>query len=127
MMFKVFFETCRRLFISSFLESINLHMETFVGTSLFWIDELSSVVSVCSSISSHVYKYHVFQGRVNDSVEVSLLDSELNIPGLYLFHDFVTAEEEEVFVSCICFIKLYILFRIYVYLTLVSLGAPCSS
>lgn len=31
---------------------------------------------------------------------VSLLDSELNIPGLYLFHDFVTAKEEEVFSSC---------------------------
>ncbi|KAM5573817.1 alkylated DNA repair protein ALKBH8 [Rosa sericea] len=44
-------------------------------------------------------RYSVLQptslGRVNDSVEVSLLDSELNIPGLYLFHDFVTAKEEE--------------------------------
>lgn len=35
------------------------------------------------------------QDRVDDSVPVSLLDSELNIPGLYLFHDFVTANEEE--------------------------------
>ncbi|XP_050153082.1 alkylated DNA repair protein ALKBH8 homolog isoform X1 [Malus sylvestris] len=35
------------------------------------------------------------QGRANDSVPVSLLASDLNIPGLYLFHDFVTAKEEE--------------------------------
>ncbi|XP_004300541.1 PREDICTED: alkylated DNA repair protein alkB homolog 8-like [Fragaria vesca subsp. vesca] len=44
-------------------------------------------------------RYSVLQptsmGRVDDSVEVSLLHSELKIPGLYLFHDFVTAKEEE--------------------------------
>lgn len=40
---------------------------------------------------------------------VSLLDSELNIPGLYLFHDFVTAKEEEVFSSCMSLLNsLYI-------------------
>lgn len=33
--------------------------------------------------------------QVNDSVPVSLIASDLNIPGLYLFHDFVSAKEEE--------------------------------
>lgn len=33
---------------------------------------------------------------LNDSVSVSLSASELDIPGLYLLHDFVTAREEEV-------------------------------
>ncbi|XP_022976811.1 alkylated DNA repair protein alkB homolog 8 isoform X2 [Cucurbita maxima] len=33
--------------------------------------------------------------QLNDSVSVSLSASELNIPGLYLLHDFVTAKEEE--------------------------------
>lgn len=37
---------------------------------------------------------------MNDAVPVSLLASDLNIPGLYLFHDFVTATEEEVFIPC---------------------------
>ncbi|XVE57264.1 hypothetical protein DITRI_Ditri04bG0077700 [Diplodiscus trichospermus] len=32
---------------------------------------------------------------VNDSVPVSLIASDLNIPGLYLFHDFISAKEEE--------------------------------
>ncbi|CAL8155283.1 unnamed protein product [Prunus armeniaca] len=41
------------------------------------------------------------QGRVNDSVPVSLLASELNIPGLYLMHDFVTAKEEEEFLAAV--------------------------
>ncbi|CAL9028557.1 unnamed protein product [Prunus brigantina] len=41
------------------------------------------------------------QGRVNDSVAVSLLASELNIPGLYLMHDFVTAKEEEEFLAAV--------------------------
>lgn len=31
-----------------------------------------------------------------DSVEVCLEASELNIPGIYLIHDFVSAQEEEV-------------------------------
>lgn len=34
--------------------------------------------------------------QLNDSVSVSLSASELDIPGLYLLHDFVTAKEEEV-------------------------------
>ncbi|KAL6966829.1 hypothetical protein U1Q18_032623 [Sarracenia purpurea var. burkii] len=32
----------------------------------------------------------------NDSISASLVASELNIPGLYLWHDFITAMEEEV-------------------------------
>ncbi|XP_057466664.1 alkylated DNA repair protein ALKBH8 homolog [Actinidia eriantha] len=35
------------------------------------------------------------QVHTNDSIPVSLVASELNIPGLYLWHDFVTAKEEE--------------------------------
>ncbi|XP_040987345.1 alkylated DNA repair protein ALKBH8 homolog isoform X5 [Juglans microcarpa x Juglans regia] len=35
------------------------------------------------------------QGQVSDSVPVSLMASELNIPGLYLLQDFVTIKEEE--------------------------------
>ncbi|XP_035543707.1 alkylated DNA repair protein ALKBH8 homolog isoform X4 [Juglans regia] len=35
------------------------------------------------------------QGQVNDSVPVSLMASELNIPGLYLLQDFVSIKEEE--------------------------------
>ncbi|XP_060674512.1 alkylated DNA repair protein ALKBH8 homolog isoform X3 [Ziziphus jujuba] len=34
-------------------------------------------------------------GPVNDSVSVSLMASELNIPGLYLLHDFVSCKEEK--------------------------------
>ncbi|XP_010518968.1 PREDICTED: alkylated DNA repair protein alkB homolog 8 isoform X2 [Tarenaya hassleriana] len=33
--------------------------------------------------------------QVNDCVPVSLVDSELHIPGLFLVHDFVSAEEEQ--------------------------------
>ncbi|GLT91355.1 hypothetical protein SLE2022_092460 [Rubroshorea leprosula] len=33
--------------------------------------------------------------KVNDSVPVALVASDLNIPGLYLLHDFVSAKEEE--------------------------------
>ncbi|KFK44933.1 hypothetical protein AALP_AA1G321700 [Arabis alpina] len=33
--------------------------------------------------------------QVNDSVQVCLVDSELNIPGLFLVHDFVSVEEEQ--------------------------------
>jgi alkylated DNA repair protein alkB family protein 8 len=33
---------------------------------------------------------------VNDCVPVSLIDSELNIPGLFLLPDFVTVAEEQV-------------------------------
>ncbi|KAJ9707667.1 hypothetical protein PVL29_002624 [Vitis rotundifolia] len=42
-------------------------------------------------------RYSIFQppSQVNDSVPVSLVDSELNIPGIYLLHDFVSAKEEE--------------------------------
>ncbi|KAK9928326.1 hypothetical protein M0R45_025469 [Rubus argutus] len=55
---------------------------------------------LCSSWGRTLHiRYSVLQptsqDRVDDSVPVSLLDSELNIPGLYLFHDFVTANEEE--------------------------------
>ncbi|XP_057963933.1 alkylated DNA repair protein ALKBH8 homolog isoform X2 [Malania oleifera] len=41
-------------------------------------------------------RYSILQQpcKAFDSVPVSLLASELNIPGLYLLHDFVTAEEE---------------------------------
>ncbi|CAL5359292.1 unnamed protein product [Camellia sinensis] len=35
------------------------------------------------------------QVNTNDSIPVSLVASELNIPGLHLWHDFVTATEEE--------------------------------
>lgn len=35
------------------------------------------------------------QGKVNDSVPVSLVASDLNIPGLYLLHDFISPTEEE--------------------------------
>ncbi|KAK9276520.1 hypothetical protein L1049_006054 [Liquidambar formosana] len=35
------------------------------------------------------------QVQVNDSLTVSSEASELNIPGIYLLHDFVTAEEQE--------------------------------
>lgn len=37
-----------------------------------------------------------FQGHINNTVPVSLTASELNIPGLYLLHDFVSCKEEEV-------------------------------
>uniref|UniRef100_A0A5B7AMY2 RRM domain-containing protein n=1 Tax=Davidia involucrata TaxID=16924 RepID=A0A5B7AMY2_DAVIN len=42
-------------------------------------------------------RYSVLQppSQVNDLVPVSLVASELNIPGIYLLHDFVTAKEEE--------------------------------
>lgn len=44
-------------------------------------------------------KYSVFQPpsqvQVNDSVPVSLSALDLNIPGIYLIHDFINAEEEE--------------------------------
>ncbi|KAL6973681.1 Extra-large guanine nucleotide-binding protein 3 [Sarracenia purpurea var. burkii] len=39
------------------------------------------------------YPYRVHR---NDSIPASLVASELNIPGLYLWHDFITATEEEV-------------------------------
>ncbi|XP_015575113.1 alkylated DNA repair protein ALKBH8 homolog [Ricinus communis] len=35
------------------------------------------------------------ESQVNDSIPVSLVASELNIPGLYLLPDFVSAEEEQ--------------------------------
>lgn len=56
-----------------------------------------------------------FQCQVNDSVPVSLVASDLNLPGLYLLHDFVNAKEEEVrsFSSvagfCSCFFQSYAL------------------
>lgn len=34
------------------------------------------------------------EGQANDSIPVSLVASDLNIPGLYLWHDFVNAKEE---------------------------------
>lgn len=33
---------------------------------------------------------------MNNSNPVALVASEVNIPGLYLWHDFITATEEEV-------------------------------
>lgn len=36
------------------------------------------------------------QVHVNSSNPVALVASEVNIPGLYLWHDFITATEEEV-------------------------------
>ncbi|KAM7512711.1 hypothetical protein LguiB_011586 [Lonicera macranthoides] len=46
--------------------------------------------------SLHI-RYSVFQppGQVSESITVSLKASDLNIPGIYLMHDFVTAEEEK--------------------------------
>ncbi|XP_040987342.1 alkylated DNA repair protein ALKBH8 homolog isoform X3 [Juglans microcarpa x Juglans regia] len=41
------------------------------------------------------------QGQVSDSVPVSLMASELNIPGLYLLQDFVTIKEEEELLAAI--------------------------
>ncbi|XP_021647806.2 alkylated DNA repair protein ALKBH8 homolog isoform X3 [Hevea brasiliensis] len=35
------------------------------------------------------------EGQVNDSIPVSLVASELSIPGLYLWHDFINAKEEQ--------------------------------
>ncbi|KAF2308965.1 hypothetical protein GH714_026275 [Hevea brasiliensis] len=35
------------------------------------------------------------EGQVNDSIPVSLVASELSIPGLNLWHDFVNAKEEQ--------------------------------
>ncbi|KAF3942930.1 hypothetical protein CMV_030463 [Castanea mollissima] len=44
-------------------------------------------------------RYSVLQptapDQINDSVPVSLVASDLNIPGLYLVHDFVSTKEEE--------------------------------
>lgn len=37
--------------------------------------------------------------QVSESITVSLKASDLNIPGVYLMHDFVTAEEEKVKIS----------------------------
>ncbi|KAL6961748.1 hypothetical protein U1Q18_047985 [Sarracenia purpurea var. burkii] len=37
----------------------------------------------------------IIQVHRNDSIPASLVASELNIPGLYLWHDFITATEEE--------------------------------
>nr|XP_043612715.1 alkylated DNA repair protein ALKBH8 homolog [Erigeron canadensis] len=48
--------------------------------------------------SLHIrYSVQRSMGQVNttDSVQVSLEASELNIPGIYLIHDFVSAQEEE--------------------------------
>lgn len=40
-----------------------------------------------------------FQANNNDSLCASLLSSELAIPGIYLVHDFITYEEEQVSVA----------------------------
>ncbi|KAL5550640.1 hypothetical protein UlMin_000816 [Ulmus minor] len=37
----------------------------------------------------------ISQGKPNNCIPVSLMASELNIPGLYLLHDFVSVKEEE--------------------------------
>ncbi|KAJ7953307.1 alkylated DNA repair protein alkB-like 8 [Quillaja saponaria] len=52
--------------------------------------------------SLHI-RYSVLQptSQVNDSVPVSLTASELNIPGIYLVHDFVSSEEEEVLLQAV--------------------------
>ncbi|GLT91357.1 hypothetical protein SLE2022_092480 [Rubroshorea leprosula] len=47
--------------------------------------------------SSHI-RYSMLQPpspKVNDSIPVALVASDLNIPGLYLLHDFISAKEEE--------------------------------
>lgn len=69
--------------------------------------ETSSAQAALETLNGHLC--HVLGGRclhirysmlrppskVNDSVPVSLLASELKIPGVFLFHDFVSAMEEE--------------------------------
>lgn len=36
---------------------------------------------------------------MKDLIHVSVTDSDLNIPGIYLVHDFVSAKEEQVYHS----------------------------
>jgi alkylated DNA repair protein alkB family protein 8 len=40
---------------------------------------------------------YIVQDQVKDLVSVSMTTSDLNIPGIYLVHDFVSAKEEEVY------------------------------
>ena len=48
---------------------------------------------ICYSLlNQHQHERH----QHNNTLPVSLMTSELNIPGLYLFHDFVTLQQEPV-------------------------------
>ncbi|KAJ4950745.1 hypothetical protein NE237_027577 [Protea cynaroides] len=53
----------------------------------------------CSDLGGRVLhiRYSILRAppQAKDSVSVCLLDSELGIPGIYLFHDFITTKEEE--------------------------------
>ncbi|KAJ4837267.1 Alkylated DNA repair protein alkB 8 [Turnera subulata] len=48
-----------------------------------------------------VIRPHTLEDQANDSIPVSLAASELNIPGLYLLHDFVTLEEEQELIAAV--------------------------
>ncbi|KAL3500245.1 hypothetical protein ACH5RR_039338 [Cinchona calisaya] len=45
--------------------------------------------------SLHIRYSVQLSDQVKDSVQVSLTDSELQVPGVYLLHDFITVREEE--------------------------------
>jgi len=45
----------------------------------------------------HGFTFYIVQDQVKDLVPVFMTASDLNIPGLYLVHDFVSATEEEVY------------------------------
>jgi alkylated DNA repair protein alkB homolog 8 len=45
----------------------------------------------------HGFTLYIVQDQVKDLVPVSMTASDLNIPGLYLVHDFVSATEEKVY------------------------------
>lgn len=45
----------------------------------------------------HGFTLYIVQDQVKDLVPVSMTASDLNIPGLYLLHDFISATEEEVY------------------------------
>uniref|UniRef100_A0A251UCZ9 Putative oxoglutarate/iron-dependent dioxygenase n=1 Tax=Helianthus annuus TaxID=4232 RepID=A0A251UCZ9_HELAN len=45
--------------------------------------------------------HHARPVKSGDSVQVSLEASELNIPGIYLIHDFVSAQEEEQLIAAV--------------------------
>lgn len=47
----------------------------------------------------HVLTLYIVQDQVKDLVPISMTASDLNIPGIYLVHDFVSAKEEEVYWS----------------------------
>jgi hypothetical protein len=51
------------------------------------------------SMLMFIYRFtlYIVQDKVKDLVSVSMTASELNIPGIYLVHDFISAKEEEVY------------------------------